>query len=95
MEQGIALGSFAPRRLESHLSNFLVITQVIRSARCARDVRGVYEEVYDVERQTIEGVKETEVKKHLKKNFGVYLSLNTSASGLNTSGFKSYYSKLY
>ena len=27
----------------------------------------MYEEVYDVERQPIEGVKETEVKEHLKK----------------------------
>jgi hypothetical protein len=58
-------------------------------------------EVYDVERQLIEGVKETEVKEHLKKNLGVYLFLNTSDSHdspslfLNTSGFKSYYSNLY
>ena len=62
----------------------------------------MYEEVYDVERQPIEGVKETEVKEHLKKNLGAYLSLNRSDSsltiifpGLNSSDFKSYYSNLY
>ncbi|KDR77197.1 hypothetical protein GALMADRAFT_246481 [Galerina marginata CBS 339.88] len=83
LEQGIALGcSFAPRRLVSHLSDFLVVTQVIRGP-FVHDGPEMYE-VYDVDRRPIEGVKETEVKEHLKKILG-----------LNTSGFKSYYSNLY
>ena len=80
LEQGIALGcSFTPRRLESQLSDFLVITQVIRGP-FVHDGPEMYEEVYDLERQPIEGVNETEVKDLLKKNLGVYLSLNTSDS---------------
>ena len=68
-----------PRRLESQLSDFLVITQVIRGP-FVHDGPEMYEEVYDVEQQPIEGVKEMEVKEHLKKNLGEYLSLNTSDS---------------
>jgi hypothetical protein len=84
LEQGIALGcSFAPRRLESHPSDFLVITQVIRGP-FVHDGPEMYEEVYDVERQPIEGVKEM----HLKKNLGVYLSSNTSDSHDSPSFFQ-------
>lgn len=84
LEQGIALGcTFAPSRLESHLPDFLAITQVIRGP-FIHDGPEMSEEVYDVERQPIEGVKETEVKEHLKESLG-----------LNTCGFKSYYSNIH
>jgi hypothetical protein len=68
-EKGIALGCCtAPRRLESAVSDCLVITQILQDP-FVHDGPEAYEEVLQEDRKPIPGVKE-EVKGQLKKEFG-------------------------
>jgi len=69
-EKGIALGCcMAPRRLESTVSDFLVITQILEGPFIHDGPYG-YEEVFQEDRKLIPGVLEEEAKAQLKKEFG-------------------------
>jgi hypothetical protein len=69
-EGGIALGCCtALRRLESDVSDFLVITQ-IQQGPFVHDGPQAYGEVLQEDRKPIPGVREEEVKARLKKEFG-------------------------
>lgn len=70
IEKGIALGCrTAPRRLESAVSDFLVITQ-IQYGPFVNDGPDAYEEVLQEDLRPIPGVKEEEIKARLKQELG-------------------------
>jgi len=73
----------APRRMESAIEDFLVITHV-ETGSFENDGPLAYEEVLQEERRPIPGVKEERVKAQLKEAFGI-----------ETCGYKSYYSDKY
>ncbi|KAG6852898.1 hypothetical protein C0991_008295, partial [Blastosporella zonata] len=58
----------APRRLESEICDFLVITFIQRGP-FVHNGPEAYEEVYDEDRKPIPGAKEEEIKERLKKHF--------------------------
>ncbi|KAG6847520.1 hypothetical protein H0H93_007603, partial [Arthromyces matolae] len=60
----------APRRLESEISDFLVIT-FVQHGPFTHDGPEAYEEVYDENRKPIPGVKEEKIKEQLKEYFGM------------------------
>ena len=69
-EKGIALGCrTAPRRLESLVADFLVITQIIKGP-FVHDGPQSYEEVYQEDRKPISGVTEENIRTRLKEEFG-------------------------
>ncbi|KAG6823346.1 hypothetical protein H0H92_010548 [Tricholoma furcatifolium] len=61
--------SFAPRRMDPYVSDFLIITQ-IDTGLFTHDGPEAYEEVYDEGRKPIEGVTEETVKAQLLSKFG-------------------------
>jgi len=70
IEKGIAFGCCAaPRRQESAVSDFLVITQ-IQHGPFLHDGPEAYEEVLQEDRRPIPGVRDEEVKAWLKKELG-------------------------
>jgi len=70
IEKGIAFGCCAaPRRLESLVSDFLVITQ-IEHGPFIHDGPETYEEVLEEHRRPIPGAKEEGVKARLHKELG-------------------------
>ncbi|KAG6825079.1 hypothetical protein H0H92_004760 [Tricholoma furcatifolium] len=75
--------SFAPRRMDPYVSDFLIITQI--DARLfTHDGPEGYEEVYDEDRKPIKGVRESNVEAQLLANFGI-----------TANEFKCYYSNRY
>ena len=70
VEKGIAFGcAAAPRRFESGICDFIIITQ-IHHGPFTNDGPECYEEVLQEEIKPIPGVKEEEVKAWLKKELG-------------------------
>ena len=69
-EKGIAFGCFtAPRRLESDVTDTLVIMQIIEGPFFHDGPRS-YEEVYEEDRKPVPGVREEEISVQLKKELG-------------------------
>jgi hypothetical protein len=72
-EKGIAFACCtAPRRLDSTISDILVITQILQGP-FVNDGPENYEEVYQEDRKPIPGVLEEEVVAKLKEDFGEVL----------------------
>ena len=102
-EKGIAFGCFtAPRRLESDVTDTLVITQIIEGP-FVHDGPQSYEEVYEEDRKPVPGVREEEIKVQLKNEFSERGFPTTTSPlpnslfflGIEKNGFKSYYSNAY
>ena len=69
-EKGITFGCFtAPRRLESNVTDTLVIMQIIEGPFFHDGPRS-YEEVYEEDRKPVPGVREEEISVQLKKELG-------------------------
>lgn len=94
-EAGIAIGCcFAPRRHESSVSDFLVITQMQRG-EWINDGPDNYEEVYQEDLKCHSSAIEDEAKQRLENEMGLwaplYGLLTPLSVGIKTSGFKSYF----
>jgi hypothetical protein len=71
LDNGIAFGCCtAPRRLDSLVSDILVITQIDPRGPFVHDGPDAYDEVLQEDRKPIPGVKEEEVKTWLMKETG-------------------------
>ncbi|KAF5378132.1 hypothetical protein D9615_007570 [Tricholomella constricta] len=73
----------APRRLEGVVCDWLIVTH-IQLGPFVHSGPDYYEEVYDEDVKPVPGVKEEKVKAQLKKEIGI-----------ETCGYKSYYSNWY